>query len=187
MNVLALTGPPCAGKSTIVSILEDLNVPCKDTGDAIRDEAHRRYDDPDEDMIWEVAGSIRDEHGNAGPTKMAAPWIDEQDSNLVCISSLRDQAEVEWLRDNVGPTLTLRIEASQYSRCERYVNLKLSDDEKRGSITRERVLELHKECVDREERESPYPDHDCIIRNEDSVSMRDLYEKLDHIVSVAKL
>ena len=67
-TILALTGPPCAGKSTVVELLRESQVPAIDTGDMIREKANERYEDPNEDEIWETSQNIRDSHGLEGPT-----------------------------------------------------------------------------------------------------------------------
>lgn len=184
--VLTLTGPPAAGKSTAVKMLRDMGIPCKDTGEAIRETAHERYDDPNEDQVWTVAELLRDEHGPAAPTIVAEDWIKEERAHgheVVCVSSIREEAEADWLRENVGPTLTVRIEASQYARCERYAESKI-DATDRESVDAERIKELHDECMQRERRESPYPPHDVLIENEDSIGMHDLWRKLENVVTV---
>lgn len=187
--VIALTGPPAAGKSTATTMLRDMGVPCMDTGEAIRSEARDRHDqsDPDEEYVWNVAELIREEHGAAGPTAITADWIEEQrrvGNEVICISSLREQAEVDWLRNNVGPTLVVRIDANKYTRCERYAERELDSDD-RESVDTDRVTELHEELFERELRESPYPDHDVQIRNEDSVRLNQLWRKLENVVTVA--
>lgn len=183
-TVLALTGPPAAGKSTVTDMLEDMGVPCKSTGDAVRDEAARRHDDPDEDDVWDVAQSLRDEHGDAGPTVACSEWIEEQDADLICIADLRDQAEVEWLRENVGPTLVVRVDADSHARTERYVDRELDATEDRDAVAAERLDALREELYERELREAPYPDHDLTLLNEDSVSMRTIWDRLDNVTTV---
>lgn len=185
--VLALTGPPAAGKSTVVGMLRDLGVPCKDTGDAVREEAQRRYDDPDEDQVWDVAESIRDEYGDAGPTVIAEDWIRRERAHgheVVCISSCREQAEVDWLREHVGPTLVVRVDADSHSRSERYIEDKLDPDEAREAIARDRVQELREQLYERELREQPYPDHDVTLHNEDSVGMYEIMRRLENLIEV---
>lgn len=188
VSVLVLIGEPAAGKSTIVDVLEDIGVPCRDTGDAIRAEAHERYDgtdEPDEEYIWDVAGIIREEHGDAGPTKLCEDWIWDRAADghdVVCISACRDQAEVDWLRDRIGTALVVKVAASDHTRSERYVEMHLDDTE--GAIDRDRVHELRQELYDREHRERPYPRHDVTLRNDNDVTMQEQYEKLQHLLRV---
>lgn len=186
-TVLALTGPPASGKSTVVDILTDIGVPCKDTGDAVREEAHRRYDGtggPDEDCVWEIAGVIREEHGPAGPTIIAEDWIETQCArkSLICIASIREQEEAEWLRDNVGPTLVAKVEAPAHDREQRYVDMKI--EESGGTFSKQKISDIKQELYERELRESPYPDHEVVIDNHDGVRTRNLWDRLDKLVTV---
>lgn len=187
--VLALTGPPAAGKSTLVGLLRDIGVPCKDTGEAVREEARRRLDTDElsEDQIWDVATEIRDEHGPAGPTAICRDWIEEQrreGNEVLCVSSIRDQAELDWLREEIGPTLCVRIDAETYQRRERYIEGHLGDDEKRSSISRDRLIQLRDEFNRRQGRERPYPQHDVEIMNNNDVSMHEVYDRLENVVEV---
>lgn len=185
MKVIALTGPPAAGKSTITGIMRDIGVPVKDTGEAVRDEAAERYDDPSEDDIWDVATSLRDEHGPAGPTIACKDWIDEQQGEpVICISGLRDQAEVEWLRENSGPTLVINVTAQQGDRCTRYVESKIDADSVHEAVSSKRVMEFIDEFHEREERERPYPDHDLEFMNENDVDVKEIYDRMENVVRV---
>jgi len=182
--VLALTGPPAAGKSTAVKMLRDMGIPCKDTGEAIREKAREAYDDPNEDQIWAEAELLREEHGAAAPVIVAEDWIKNERAHgheVVCLSSLREHASVEWLRENVGPTLCVRIEASRYDRTERYLQRKLDDDD---VVSSEEEQEIRHEVVEREEREKPYPQHDVQIENPNSTGMHHLWQKLENTVEV---
>lgn len=189
-TVLALVGPPAAGKSTIVGMLRDLDVPCKDTGAAVREEAARRYDgteNPDEEYVWNVASLLREEYGPEGPTAVTEDWIQEtlhDGAPVLCLSSLRHQAEVTWLREHVGSTLVVRVDADSHARSERYIRDRLDPGEDRQSVSRERVYELREELYEREHREGPYPDHDVSIRNEDSVGMYEIMRRLENLVEV---
>lgn len=182
--VLALTGPPASGKSTAVKMLRDMGVPCKDTGEAIREKAHEAYDDPNEDQVWAEAELLRDEHGAAAPAIVAEGWIKNERAHgqeVVCISSLREHASVEWLRENVGETLCVRIEATRQDRIERYLESKLDDNE---VVSKEEEQEIRQKVVEREEREKPYPQHDVQIENPNSTGMYGLWQKLENVVEV---
>lgn len=186
VKVLAITGPPCAGKSTITDIFSDIGVLTIDTGDAMREYARDVLDDPDEEEIWDEVSSLRDERGPQAPTAVAVEREEIDGEDLICVSGLRDQAEVNWLRENVGPTLVVRIDADSYSRSERYVRRELEDHEERMSVPRARVLELRNELYDRESREKPYPNHEVTIRNEDSVRIADILNRIENLVEVMR-
>jgi len=182
--VLALTGPPAAGKSTAVKMLRDMGIPCKDTGEAIREKAREAYDDPNEDQMWAQAELLREEHGPAAPVIVAEDWIKQERAHgheVVCVSSLREHASVEWLRENVGPTLCVRIDATLYDRTERYLETKLDNDE---VVSSEEEQEIKEEIIEREERETPYPQHDVQIENPNSTGMHDFWQKLENVVEV---
>jgi len=188
VTVLALIGRPCAGKSTVTDVLSDLGVPCVDTGDEVRQRTSERLQDdvePDEADHWATAKYLRSEHGPAAPTILLDDWLqsvgNDTDTQVACISSLRDQAEVEWIRDHssVDAVLVVEIVAGAYTRTERYVEKHLDDDAQRASISRDRLYQLRSELYERENRESPYPETDVSIHNDDEVSMRDLWRRLD--------
>jgi hypothetical protein len=100
------------------------------------------------------------------------------------VASCRDQAEIEWLRDNVGETLVARIDADSHARSERYVEKHLEED--RDVVDKGRIYELREQLYDREYREMPYPEHDVVIQNEDSMSIRDLWRKLERLVAIMR-
>ena len=183
-TVIVLTGPPASGKSTITDMIREMAVPCKDTGDAIRDEAERRYEDPDEDDVWDVAESIREEIGPEGPTAVAEEWIHDQDSDLICISSTREQAEVEWLRDEIGDVLTIRIDAPQLEREHRYVESKIENVD--PGISKSKVENLREELREREERESPYPNHDVMIWNDNDTQFLSIQMRIKHTINALR-
>lgn len=181
-TVLALTGPPAAGKSCIVDLLRSLDVPCRDTGELIRDEATARYDDPTEDQVWDVATALRDEHGPAGPTQLATEWLDTvpASQDVVCLSSLRHEAEVSWLRTNVGPTLVVEVDAPRSERIQRYIDMKVDEQ---GPVATDEIDELKVEMQEREIREAPYPDADLVLNNSDSQSMLNVQTRLEHTIN----
>lgn len=186
-NVIALTGPPCSGKSTVCDLLDDCGVPTISTGEAIRSDAQDRYDDPDEDDVWDVAQSLRDEHGPAGPTIACQDWIEAKSlvHDVICVSGCRDEAEIEWLHEQVGPTLTVRVDADEHERIERYVHREIDQD--RDVIPTERIKSLEHECYKREQREMPYPDHDVRIQNDDDVSINRIHQRLQNLVEVIRV
>lgn len=180
-KVIAITGPPASGKSTISGMIDDLGVATIDTGEEMRAHANRSG----EDGVWEFVTDLREREGPHATTKLALqrnPTAKFDD--VICVSGLREQAEVDYIRENVGPTLVVRVDADTHARANRYVDSKLGDDEDRESVEYERVRELREELYKREMREMPYPDHDVSIRNEDSVQMYEIYRRLENLIDV---
>ena len=85
----------------------------------------------------------------------------------MCVSSLREQEEVDWLRENFSNVLVLLVDADNYVRTNRYVEQHVDT----ADTDRETVKSLREELYKREQREKPYPDHELTIRND--LSTRD--------------
>lgn len=184
-TIIALIGPPCSGKSTITEMLEDLGVPCMDTGDAIRRRTEERIDDPTEDDYWKMASTIREDHGPEGPTAICEGWIDGQvvdGSDVVCVSSLRDEEELEWLRERYESVLSVGIWAPYTERLDRYIDREV--DMPRRVVDRDEIEELRNELSERENREAPYPPTDVKIHNTNGTSMTEVQRDLQNLVGV---
>lgn len=183
LPVVVLTGKPASGKSTVAQFFADEGWPVRDTGDAIREEAHRRHDDPDEDQVWEVAQAIRQDHGPAGPTKLLADWIQseyEAGADAICVSSVREQAEVDWLDEHVGPTLVVEVSAPDSDRQQRYI-----DEHVGGEVVdRQTELEVAEGLYEREYREMPYPDADVRLPNPNGDEMYTVMERVCALMEV---
>jgi dephospho-CoA kinase len=185
VTVLAIVGPPASGVSTVAQLCRDAGVPVRETDNAIREHAQEHYENPDDDQIRQTAQHIRSEHGPAGPTALCLDWIRDRRAHgyeVIGIASCRDQAEIDWLRDRVGPTLVVRIDANPYTRTQRYVDREL--DQERSAVPMERIREIREELYDREQHEVPYPDHEVTIRNTDDTSIADLYGRIERLIEV---
>lgn len=185
-NVIALVGKPASGKNTITDMLEELGVPCKSTGNIIRDEAEEMYSNPNEREIWEVARNIRDEYGNSSPTKLSEDWLEEKIyyNNVVCISGLRHEEELTWLRNNYSNVLSVLVEVPREIREKRYIEREIGEDVEEGVVDEQKITSLRKELRDREKRESPYPDYDVVIQNYHNESMYDMYVSVKNLIDV---
>lgn len=180
-KIIVLTGPPAGGKTTVCQLFEDVGVPTIGTGDGVREEAGRRYSDPDEDDIWEVAESLREEHGPAGPTTACQELIDEktEDNNIVVVSDLRHQEEVAWLEDRYGDVLVVRVDTrSPSERVMRYIDREIGKLHDSEPIEPERERELRQELHERELRESPYPRQHLTLLNDNAVRVTELMERI---------
>lgn len=187
-KLIAITGPPAAGKTTVGDLLEDLGLPVISTGDAVRELAAERHDDPDEDDIWHVAKDLRNEHGPAGPTIACQDYLDgwvAQNKDIIVVNGLRDQAEVDWLEENYGSVLVVRVDTRNESeRIERYVEREIGNLHDDEPVSMDQERELRDEVRRREHRESPYPQHHVTIMNDNTVRMDELMYRLQGICGV---
>lgn len=96
MVLLALTGAPCAGKSTTANHIRDAGYPVVSMGDELR----RRERDSDEDAIWALAENLREEHGPHGVATVVKDPIEDalDDACLVALEGCRNPAELSYLR-----------------------------------------------------------------------------------------
>lgn len=185
-KVIALTGPPAGGKSTVCSLFEDLGVPTVGTGDGVRREARERYDDPSEDEIWETAQSLREEHGPAGATVACQEdidiWLEEYDKPFVVVSDLREDAEVDWLEEQYGAVLVIRVDTSSRSeRVRRYVDREVGNLHTHEPIPVETEEDLREEIREREKREAPYPKHHLTFMNDNAIRTDEILCRLQGI------
>lgn len=183
-RILALTGPPAAGKSTVCSLFEDLGVPTVSTGDGIRAEAEQQYDDPTEDDIWQTAQDIREELGPAGPTMACEGHIHDYSMNhdIVVVSDLREQAEADWLRETYDHVLVVQVDTRNESeRVRRYVQREVGNLGHDETVDADRERELRAEIRERERREAPYPDHHITLLNDDTVRTDELIYRLERL------
>lgn len=183
-KIIALTGPPAAGKSTVCELFGDLGVPSVSTGDGVREEAHQRYDDPTEDDIWATAESLREELGEAGATIACRDLIDDYASGheIVAVSDLRHQAEVRWLDEHYESVLVVRVDTRNATeRTRRYVQREVDMVESDEPVPAERERELRQEIRDRELRESPYPRHHLTLLNDDSRRIDEILYQLEGV------
>lgn len=181
-RIIALTGPPAGGKSTVCSLFEDLGVPTVGTGDGVRERAAEKWDDPTEDQIWQTAQDLRETFGPAGPTMACEELINEHilDSEpIVVVSDLREQAEVEWLEGSYGPVFVVSVDTRNRSeRVRRYVDREVGNLHEHDPIPAETEQTLREELREREQREAPYPDHHLTLLNDNSVRIDELMCRL---------
>jgi len=186
-TIIVLTGPPASGKTTIVSMLNDMGIPCLDTGELVEEEYLfvNETSDATSDAIWEYAEQLREEYGNSVvASQLANGWLHsniDHSTDVVCISSIRHQASIDWLRETFGNVLSIRIYAPPGEREERYIDRRVTQTT--DTVDERDVIDLRTELYDRESREQPYPEYDLTLVNDHNTSVSELWRKLNNIIS----
>lgn len=183
-TALVLVGPPAAGKSTVGDLLTGMSIPVCGTGEFVRREAQKRYDEPTEDQIWEVATSLRKASGVHAPTSLIGDWLTEHaEESLIAITGCRTDEEIEWLaaRPTVSNVLVLQVNTStRGERVDRYIESRMGVAEEGADLTK--MGTLREEYRRRETRELPIPKHHATILNDDSKRTMELIEQIEGLV-----
>ena len=100
--ILGLTGPNCAGKTTVAEILKQRGFTAWSLSDSVRDEAKRRGLGNDRDTLIQVANQLRQRHGGGVLAARTVAKIREalalNPKQHFAIDSIRSPLEVEELR-----------------------------------------------------------------------------------------
>lgn len=122
--IIGLTGPNCAGKTTVVELLRAQGFTAWSLSDSVRDEASRRGLGHDRDTLIRVANDLRKNHGGGVLAQRMVGKIREalalNPKQHFAIDSVRSPLEVAELRKLSGFQLWL-IDAPMELRFQRAV------------------------------------------------------------------
>ena len=120
---------PGAGKSTIVTKLEEGGFEKFTLGDGIRAEAKRRNIEPSGENLGKLMLEVRAKNGPGAVAELIKDSIQNSTQNVVIIDGVRSIAEIDVLK-KIGDVKLLAIEASQETRFNFLNSRGRSDDPK---------------------------------------------------------
>ncbi len=120
---------PGAGKSTIVSKLEEIGFKKFTLGDGIRAEAKRRNIEPSGENLGKLMLEVREKNGPGAVAELIINSIQESTDDIVIIDGVRSIAEIEVLK-KIGNVKLLAVEASSETRYSFLSSRGRSDDPK---------------------------------------------------------
>jgi dephospho-CoA kinase len=120
---------PGAGKSTIVSKLEESGFEKFTLGDGIRAEAKRRNIEPTGKNLGKLMLEVRKKNGPGAVAELIKDSIQNSTQNVVIIDGVRSIAEIDVLK-KIGDVKLLAIQASPETRFNFLSSRGRSDDPK---------------------------------------------------------
>jgi len=112
MLIVAITGMPGAGKSTVAEALETHGLKRVVMGDVIRQETKRRGLPPDEKNTAKVMLELREKYGPGAVAEATLQALKSIHDRAVVVDGIRSLAEVEVLRRE-GRVLLIAVLASK--------------------------------------------------------------------------
>ena len=128
-TIVSITGMPGAGKSTIVSKLEEIGFEKFTLGDGIRSEAKRRNIDPSGENLGKLMLEVREKNGPGAVAELIRESIQNYTQNIVIVDGVRSVAEIDVLK-KIGDVKLLAIQASPETRFNFLSSRGRSDDPK---------------------------------------------------------
>ena len=118
--IVALTGMPGAGKTTVANYLHHTGIPLLIMGDVIREAAESQGLAPTSDNLANLMIKLRKKNGSGAVAHLIANKInlmrkEDNKLNVVIVDGIRSMAEVEVLKD-IGNVKLLAIHGSTFTR-----------------------------------------------------------------------
>ena len=136
-TIVCITGMPGAGKSTIVSKLEEIGFEKFTLGDGIRAEAKRRNIEPSGVNLGKLMLEVRAKNGPGAVAELIKDSILNSTQDIVIIDGVRSIAEIDVLKQ-IGDVKLLAIDASPETRFNFLSSRGRSDDPKTRENFQER-------------------------------------------------
>ena len=128
-TIVCITGMPGAGKSTIVSKLEEIGFEKFTLGDGIRAEAKLRNIEPSGENLGKIMLEVREKNGPGAVAELIKESIQNSVQEVIIIDGVRSIAEIDVLKE-VGDVKLLAVQASPETRFDFLSSRGRSDDPK---------------------------------------------------------
>ena len=128
-TIVCITGMPGAGKSTIVSKLEEIGFTKFTLGEGIRAEAKRRNIDPSGENLGKLMLEVRAKSGPGAVAELIKDSVQNSAQDVIIIDGVRSIAEIDVLK-KIGDVKLLAIQASPETRFNFLSSRGRSDDPK---------------------------------------------------------
>lgn len=113
--LVALTGMPGSGKSTIAQGLKHKGYQIINMGDAVRAECKRRNVEPSGENLGQIMLELREKHGMSAIAKLIQPDIQDSTFDVIIIDGIRSNEEIQELK-KTHPLRMLSVHASTDTR-----------------------------------------------------------------------
>lgn len=111
MLMIAITGMPGAGKTTVARALEVFGLKGIAMGDMIREETKRRGLHPDDKNMGDVMRDIRARYGAGAVAELSLRVIEKSAESAIVIDGIRSMAEIDAFK-KAGSVRLLAVHAS---------------------------------------------------------------------------
>ncbi len=123
-----IVGMPGSGKSEIVKVGKEMNIPIVVMGDAIRDDLTEKGIEITPENMGKYALKIRKENGMDVVAKKTFKKISNKSINKLIIEGLRNYEEVEYFKSHIENFFIIAVHASPKTRFVRLQKRKREDD-----------------------------------------------------------
>lgn len=128
MKIIAFTGLPGSGKSTMIDAIEDMGKVIT-MGDVIRNEAKIQGIDPSDENLGRIAKELRKTHGPNIIAEKCVDLIKSLEDGVIFIDGIRSMAEIETFRKH-WKVPVIAADVDKEVRFKRMIERNRSDDPK---------------------------------------------------------
>jgi dephospho-CoA kinase len=138
--VIGLVGMPGSGKSVVVFAARESGYGVVVMGDVVREEARRRFLEPNPENLGRIMLDLRQNEGNNVIAKRCIPKIEKAKEYRVIVDGIRSISEVEEFKHHFPKFSLIAIHSSPETRFKRLYRRQRSDDPNRWEIFHERDM-----------------------------------------------
>ncbi len=121
-TIIVTYGLPGAGKSTILSIADELDIPSIVMGDLVRERAREEISEPlTSELLGQWATKQREKHGKTVMAEYTCNAVQEMDASMIVVDGSRSASELHIFESEFN-VITFRIDSRFTDRLHRLQN-----------------------------------------------------------------